>query len=128
MAQHPAGSAGDLVPEYPLGKTAHGQDKGSKGAFLKAVGAIAAVVSLLLGLNQFTGVVQQFRIHHKEFSEAMKSGDAEQLRGDYGAAFRSFKHATELDPIDRQAQANETRPPCFGWRMCTPTRVSRLPR
>jgi len=76
--------------------------------FLKAVGAVGAVVSLLLGLNQITGVVQQFRIHHKEFSEAMTSGEQELQRGDHGAAFRSFKRAAELDPVDRKAQTRET--------------------
>ena len=74
---------------------------------LKVVGAIGAVVSLLLGLNQLTGVVQHFRIHRKEFSEAMASGNQEQRRGDNAAAFRSFKHAAELDPIDRDAQTSE---------------------
>lgn len=74
---------------------------------LKGVGAIGAVVSLLLGLNQLTGVVQRFRIHRQEFSEAMASGTQEQRRGDYAAAFRNFKHATELDPIDRDARTGE---------------------
>ena len=74
---------------------------------LKAIGAIGAVVSLLLGLNQLTGVVQRFRVHRKEFSEAMASGVQEQRRGDNAAAFRSFKHAAELDPIDRDAQTSE---------------------
>jgi hypothetical protein len=74
---------------------------------LKAIGAIGAVVSLLLGLNQLTGVVQRFRIHRQEFSEAMASGSQEQRRGDYAAALRSFKHAAELDPIDRDAQTSE---------------------
>ena len=82
--------------------------KESKGSFLKGVGAVAAVVSLLLALNQVTGLVQNLRIHHKEFSDAMKSGEQEQSRKDYSAAFHSFKRATELDPIDRVAQANET--------------------
>jgi tetratricopeptide (TPR) repeat protein len=76
--------------------------------FLKAVGAVAAVVSLLLGLNQITGVVQQLRVHHKEFAEAMASGEQESRRGDHAAAFRSFRHAAELDPVDREAQARET--------------------
>ena len=75
--------------------------------FLKAVGAAAAVVSLLLGLNQATGLVQNFRIHRQAFSEAIASGDQEQRRGDNAAAFRSFKRAAELDPIDRQAQTRE---------------------
>ncbi len=74
---------------------------------LKWVGGAAAVVSLLLALNQVTGLVQNFRIHHKEFSEAMKAGGHQQERGDYPAAFDSFKRATELDPIDRQAQQRE---------------------
>jgi hypothetical protein len=74
---------------------------------LKAVGAIGAVVSLLLGLNQLTGVVQRFRVHRKEFSEAMVSGAQEQRRGDNAAAFQNFKHAAELDPLDRDAQTAE---------------------
>jgi hypothetical protein len=78
------------------------------GVFLKAVGAVAAVVSLLLGLNQITGVVQQLRIHHKDFSEALASGEQETERGDHAAAFRSFERAAKLDPLDRQAQARET--------------------
>jgi ribosomal protein S21 len=77
------------------------------GVFLKAIGAVAAVVSLLLGLNQVTGLVQNFRIHRQAFSEAMASGDQEQRRGDNAAAFRSFKRAAELDPIDREARARE---------------------
>src|ERR1035438_7309251 len=74
---------------------------------LKWVGGAAAVVSLLLALNQVTGLVQNFRIHHAEFSEAMKAGGQQQERGDYPAAFESFKHAAELDPIDRRAQKHE---------------------
>ncbi len=54
---------------------------------LKWVGGAAAVVSLLLALNQVTGLMQNFRIHHTEFSEAMKSGEQQQERGDYPAAF-----------------------------------------
>jgi tetratricopeptide (TPR) repeat protein len=37
----------------------------------------------------------------------MASGAQQQRRGDNAAAFRSFKHAVELDPIDREAQASE---------------------
>ena len=86
----------------------HSREKEGSVFTLKTVGAVAAVVSLLLGLNQITGLVQKLRVHHKEFSEAMNSGEQEQQREDYGAAFRSFKHASELDPIDRKAQAKET--------------------
>lgn len=82
--------------------------KDSKGAFLKGVGAVAAVVSLLLALNQVTGVVQNLRIHHKEFSDAMNSGDQQMLRADYGSAFKSFKRAIDLDPVDRKAQQKQT--------------------
>jgi len=74
---------------------------------LKWIGSVAAVVSLLLGLNQVTGLLQKFRVHHKEFSEAMKAGEQQQERGDYLAAFDIFKHAAELDPIDRGAQKRE---------------------
>ncbi len=74
---------------------------------LKWIGAVTAVVSLLLGLNQVTGLLQKFRIHHKEFSEAMKSGEQAQQRGDYPAAFDSFKRAVEMDPIDRDAQKDQ---------------------
>jgi tetratricopeptide (TPR) repeat protein len=83
-------------------------EKEVKVSFLKVIGAVAAVVSLLLALNQVTGLVQNLRVHHKEFSEAMKSGELEQQREDYSAAFRNFKRATELDPIDRDAQTKET--------------------
>jgi len=82
--------------------------KEGKGSFLKAVGAVAAVVSLFLALNQVTGLVQQLRIHHKEFSETMNSGEQQMQREDYSLAYRSFKHAAELDPIDRGAQEKET--------------------
>jgi len=78
------------------------------GVFLKAVGAVAAVVSLLLGLNQITGVVQQLRIHHQDFSEALAAGERETERGDHAAAFRSFERAAKLDPLDRRAQSQET--------------------
>jgi len=76
---------------------------------LKLVGAISATLSFLLILNQTTGVLQGFRIHHKEFGEAMQGGQQAQDREDYPASFASFKHAVELDPIDRKAQASETR-------------------
>jgi len=75
---------------------------------LKIVGAIGATISFFLAVNQFTGVVQNFRIHHKEFREAMDAGDQAEKREDYRAAFDSFKHAIDLDPIDRKAQARET--------------------
>ena len=74
------------------------------GAALKAAGAATAVISLLLAANQVTGVVQTFRVHHKEFSEAIAAGKQELGRGDYPAAFASFTHAGDLDPIDREAQ------------------------
>ena len=87
--------------------------KDSKGAFLKGVGAVAAVVSLLLALNQFTGVVQNLRVHHKEFSDAMNSGEQQMQREDYAAAFKSFKRAMELDPIDERAQQKQTEAAMF---------------
>lgn len=75
---------------------------------LKIAGAISAAISFLLVLNQGTGVVQDFRIHHKEFREAMQAGEQAENRRDYRAAFDSFKHATDLDPIDRKAQDRQT--------------------
>jgi tetratricopeptide (TPR) repeat protein len=74
---------------------------------LKWIGGVTAVISLLLALNQVTGLLQKLRVHHKEFSEAMKAGEQEQERGDYPAAFDSFKHAVELDPVDRDAQKHQ---------------------
>lgn len=71
---------------------------------LKLAGGIAAILSFFLTVNQFTGILQGFRIHHKEFSDAMHVGQQQQERGDYPAAFESFKRATELDPVDRDAQ------------------------
>ena len=82
---------------------------GRLATLLKWIGAISAVISLLVGLNQVTGLVQKLRIHHKEFSEAMKAGDQEQERGDYPAAFASFKRATEIDQIDHEAQTREVK-------------------
>jgi hypothetical protein len=76
---------------------------------LKSLGAVGAAISFLLALNQVTGVAQNFRIHHKEFGEAMMAGEQEQERRDYPAAFDSFKHAAELDPIDHRAQEQETK-------------------
>jgi hypothetical protein len=75
---------------------------------LKIAGAISTAISFLLVLNQGTGVVQDFRIHHKEFREAMQAGEQAENRQDYRAAFDSFKHATDLDPIDRKAQDRQT--------------------
>src|SRR5438093_4215154 len=98
-------SAEDHVSKSRSDHAASGAARSS--VFLKAIGAVAAVVSLLLGLNQVTGLVQNFRIHRQAFSEAMASGDQEQRRGDNAAAFRSFKRAAELDPIDREARARE---------------------
>lgn len=71
------------------------------------MGAVTAIISLLLALNQVTGLVQEFRIHHNDFSETMKVGDQQLQRGDYPASFETFKHAVELDPIDREAQNRE---------------------
>jgi tetratricopeptide (TPR) repeat protein len=76
---------------------------------LKVVGIISATISFFLALNQITGVVQTFRIHHKEFREAMDAGDLAEKRADYRAAYDSFKHATDLDPIDRQAQQRQAK-------------------
>jgi hypothetical protein len=93
--------------------TSHRPGGENPGRFLKIVGAATAVISLLLALNQVTGWMQDLRIHHKEFSEAMNSGQQELQRDDYAAAFRSFKHAADLDPIDRKAQAAETQAAMF---------------
>ena len=86
-----------------------GKEPGRWTGLLKIIGVISAVLSFLLVLNQATGVLQTFRIHHKEFGEAMSAGQQEQGREDYPAAFASFKHAVELDPIDRTAQEQETK-------------------
>jgi hypothetical protein len=75
---------------------------------LKVIGAISAAISFFLALNQVTGLVQNFRIHHGEFRQAMQAGEEAENRQDYRAAFDSFKHATDLDPIDRKAQARQT--------------------
>ena len=101
--------AASTQPE--LGKTKETEQASGKGTSLatalKWIGAATAAIALLLALNQVTGLVQNFRIHHIEFSEAMKAGEQQQKRGDYPAAFESFKHAAELDPIDRRAQKSE---------------------
>jgi hypothetical protein len=76
---------------------------------IKMAGAVGAVISFLLVINQATGVLQGFRIHHKEYWEAMQIGEQAQDRQDYPAAFASYKHAVELDPIDRKAQEKETK-------------------
>jgi len=76
---------------------------------LKIVGGISAALSFLLVINQATGVLQNFRIHHREFWEAMKTGEQAEQRQDYPAAFASFKHASELDTIDRKAREQETK-------------------
>jgi Tfp pilus assembly protein PilF len=75
---------------------------------LKVVGGIAAVLSLFLTLNQFTGLIQKFRIHHADFTQTMTVGDQQMQRQEYQQAFESFKHAVELDPIDHNAQRQET--------------------
>ena len=102
-----------------MGASAQSESGGSSGSgqasakraplttALKWIGGATAAISLLLALNQITGLLQNFRIHHKEFSEAMKSGEQQQERGGYPAAFESFKRAVELDPIDRGAQKRE---------------------
>lgn len=101
--------AASAQPE--LGKSSENGQASQKGmslaTALKWVGGATAGISLLLALNQVTGLVQNFRVHHKEFSEAMKAGEQQQERGDYPAAFESFKHAAELDPVDRRAQQHE---------------------
>ena len=86
-----------------------GKESGTWSSLLKFFGAVSATISLLLILNQATGVLQGFRIHHKEFREAMKIGEQAQERKDYPAAFVGFKRAAELDPIDRKAQEQETK-------------------
>ena len=76
---------------------------------LKSIGAVSAALSFLLVVNQVTGVLQGFRVHHKEYWEAMKIGEQAEDRQDYPSAFASFKQATELDPIDRRARAQQTK-------------------
>ena len=89
------------------GESDQASRKATLATTLKWIGGATAAISLLLALNQITGLVQNFRIHHKAFSEATKAGEQQQQRGDYPAAFESFKHAAELDPIDRRAQKRE---------------------
>ena len=80
------------------------ESKSKPFALLKLIGGVGAVLSLLIALNQVTGLVQTFRIHHKVFSDAIRVGQQQEERGDYAAAFESFKRASETDPIDREAQ------------------------
>jgi hypothetical protein len=88
-------------------KTRATDKPGPLSTALKWIGGITAVISLLLGLNQVTGLVQKFRIHRKEFSETMKAAEQQMGRADYPAAFATLKHAVELDPIDSEAQTRE---------------------
>jgi tetratricopeptide (TPR) repeat protein len=95
-----------LMPDSSLPKDTKPDPKPWAGP-LKVVGIISATISFFLALNQITGVVQNFRIHHKEFREAMQAGEQAEKRQDYRAAYDSFKHATDLDPVDRQAQQSQ---------------------
>jgi hypothetical protein len=70
---------------------------------------VSAALSFLLVLNQATGLLQGLGIHHQEFWEAMRIEQQAEKRQDYPAAFASFKHAVELDPIDRKAHEQETK-------------------
>jgi tetratricopeptide (TPR) repeat protein len=96
-----------LSVDIPSHKEPKSEPKPWAGS-LKVVAAIGATISFLLGLNQFTGLVQNFRIHHKEFREAMEAGEQAEKRQDYRAAFQSLKRAIDLDPIDRKAQERQT--------------------
>ena len=86
-----------------MGAKAKWESGPKRWKILKMVGKATAVISLLLALNQVTGLVQEFRIHHREFWDAMKTGREQVEREDYAAAYESFKRASELDPIDRDA-------------------------
>src|SRR5260370_34939543 len=73
------------------------KEPGTWSSLLKFFGAVSATLSLLLVLNQVTGGLQGFRIHHKEFREAMKIGEQAHVRQEYPAPFASCEHPAELD-------------------------------
>lgn len=74
---------------------------------LKWAGAVAAIASLVITLSQVTDLFQGFSRRHREVTELVKAGKAEQDRKDYPAAFASYESAVKLDPGSRPAREGE---------------------
>ncbi len=73
------------------------------------MGAVAAVISFILGVGQLVELVQRYRLHHGAFAEAMSAGTVQLQREDYPAAYASYEQAVKLDPNDQDAQRKQLR-------------------
>ncbi|HEV2493420.1 MAG TPA: hypothetical protein VG204_10180 [Terriglobia bacterium] len=63
----------------------------------------------MITLSQVTDLFQGLSRHHREVTELVKAGKAEQERGDYPAAFASYENALKLNPASRPAREGEAR-------------------
>jgi hypothetical protein len=61
--------------------------------FLKVVGGIGAVLSLIFGLNQFTQLISDVRERQRQIAELAEVGKLLQDAADYDAAWTSFDQA-----------------------------------
>ncbi len=89
----------------PLCKTAQkpGRWK-SLGDFLKWVGGITAVLSLIITLGQVSSIYTNLREKQQTVSELIQIGNLQRDRGNYAAAWDSYAEAITLDPGNRAAR------------------------
>jgi tetratricopeptide (TPR) repeat protein len=72
------------------------ESKGRLGAALKWVGGATAVLSLVFGLRQLTGMISDARDRQRQVTELIAMGKLQQEARDYGSGWISLRKAAEL--------------------------------
>ena len=84
----------------PVGKE-HTQE--TKHSLLKWVGGITAILSLIFGIRQATLLVSESSERQRQIEELFTIGKAQQVAGDYPAAWASFEQALKSAEEGNQA-------------------------
>lgn len=89
----------------PLCKTAQKTSRWQGiGNFLKWIGGISAVFSLIIAMVQVSSIYQNMQNKEKVVSEFIKIGNLQRDRGNYSAAWDSYAEAIMLNPGSHHAR------------------------
>ncbi len=89
----------------PACKTAQTTSRWTEiGSFLKWIGGISAVLSLILTMGQVSKIYQNMQDKEKIVSEFIKIGNLQRDRGNYAAAWDSYAEAITLNPGSHHAR------------------------
>src|SRR5262245_27001799 len=79
-------------------------DSGIRARVLKWIAFVAAIVSLILGINELLTMNKNARERRRQIAELVSSASVQKGSGDFSGAWASLEKASQADPSNRDVQ------------------------